>query len=71
MSWVSLDDRIRVIARAVLTEKQLVAYKLSENGMSDRQIAIMCGVSRRAIRDRLDAADLRISSHPDYPKEAA
>ena len=54
-----------------LTDKQLTAYKLSANGVREDVIAIYCGVSRRAIRDRLAEADVKIRSHPDYPKEAA
>lgn len=72
MTWSQLDPRIRALAETVLTQKQLVAYKLSANGMSERDIAIHCRVSRRAIRDRLLEADVKIHSHPDYPnKEAA
>ena len=69
--WLQLDERIRQIALESLTDKQLTAYKLSANGVREDVIAIYCGVSRRAIRDRLAEADVKIRSHPDYPKEAA
>lgn len=71
MSWQSLDERIRTIAETTLTPKQFTAYKLHHHGLRESAIAIYCQVSRRAIRDRLSEADVKIRSHPDYPKEAA
>lgn len=71
MSWNTLDARIRDIAHQVLTPKQLIAYKLDANGMSQTDIANHLGITRRAVRDRLHDADTNIRQHPDYPKEAA
>jgi DNA-binding CsgD family transcriptional regulator len=71
MSWHTLDPAVRQIAEQVLTAKQLLAYRLHANGMTEREIAIHCQVSRRAIRDRLAEADVKINAHPDYPKEHA
>lgn len=71
MSWTSLHPTIRQIAETTLTPKQLVAYRLHTNGMSERSIAIHLRISRRAVRDRLQEADVKILAHPDYPKETA
>lgn len=71
MTWNTLDPAIRQIAETVLTARQLTAYRMSINGASERTIAIHCKVSRRAIRDRLAEADIKIHAHPDYPKEDA
>ena len=71
MTWNTLDPRIKTIAEETLTTKQLVAYKLHTNGMTERQIAIHLRISRRAVRDRLSEADVKILAHPDYPKEHA
>lgn len=71
MSWNNLDPRIRQIAEQTLTHKQYVAYKLNANRMTERDMAILLGISRRAVRDRLAEADVKILSHPDYPQEAA
>lgn len=71
MSWNHLPPNIRHIAQTTLTPKQLTAYKLNANGMSERDIAIHLHITRRAVRDRLAEADVKIASHPDYPKETA
>lgn len=71
MSWNDLPATIRTIAETTLTTKQLTTYKLDANGMTHRDIAIHLRISRRAVRDRLQEADIKILSHPDYPKEAA
>ena len=71
MSWQTLDPAVKTIAEQVLTAKQFTAYKLSVNGLTERVIAVNCKVSRRAIRDRLAEADVKIRAHPDYPKEEA
>lgn len=69
MSYSKLELEIREIAERVLTEKQLVAYKLSANGMNERDMAIHLGISRRAVRDRLYEADIKI--HRALKEEAA
>lgn len=66
-----LPSHIRRIAETTLTPRQLTAYKLDANGMSERQIAIHLRISRRAVRDRLAEADIKIHSHPDYTEDAA
>lgn len=71
MSYLELPDTIRTIAEAALTQKQLTAYKLNANGMTERQIAIHLRISRRAVRDRLNEADVKILAHPDYPQKDA
>lgn len=71
MSWLLLPECIRAIAEDALTQKQLVAYKLNANGMKERDIAIHLRISRRAVRDRLNEADVKILSHPDYPRKEA
>lgn len=71
MSWNQLDPTIRTIAQKVLTEKQLTAYRLAANGISERHIALHLGITRRAVRDRLAEADIKIRRHPDYPKDIA
>lgn len=63
MSWQQLPEHIRDTATSVLTKKQLVAYKLAANGMSETKIAIHLGISRRSVRDRITAADIKIHAH--------
>ncbi len=71
MTWFDLPPVVQLIAVEVLTQKQLTAYKLAANGMSERNIAIHLRISRRAVRDRLAEADVKIRSHHDYPQELA
>lgn len=71
MTFAALPPDVRQVAEHVLTDKQLVAYKLSANGMSERAIAIHLRISRRAVRDRLAEADVKIQAHLQAPKEAA
>lgn len=71
MTWATLDPRIRTIAETVLSDRRLTIYKLHANGMSERHIALHARISRRAVRDHLAEADIKILAHPDYPKEAA
>ena len=70
-TYHDLPLAIRQIAEHVLTPRQLTAYRLAANGMSERDIALHLGVTRRAVRDRLQEADVKIRRHPDYPKEPA
>jgi DNA-binding CsgD family transcriptional regulator len=60
MSWQRLPTQVREAAERALTPKQLVTYKLNANGLSERQIAIHLKISRRAVRDRLAEADVKI-----------
>lgn len=69
--WLDIPEAIRQIAESSLTRKQLVAYQLSSNGLSEQRLAVYLGISRRAVRDRLHAADVKIRAHPDYPRSEA
>lgn len=69
--WDGLPPVVRRIAESTLTDKQLVAYRLSANGLSEARIAVLLRISRRAVRDRLLAADIRVRQHPDYPEQEA
>lgn len=60
MSYNTLPPAVRQAAEKALTEKQLAAYKLNANGLSERHIAIQLRISRRAVRDRLAEADVKI-----------
>lgn len=60
MSWNSLPPDVREAAERVLTEKQLHVYKLKANGVNERDIALICKVSRRTVRDHLSEADVKI-----------
>jgi len=55
-----MPPEVRETAKSVLTEKQLEAFKLAEAGLSIRTIANALDVDRRAVRDRLEAADRRL-----------
>lgn len=58
-----LDPLLSGIQDTVLTPKQLAAYRLRQAGLSDRRIAVMLGISRTSVRDRLFAADGRVRKH--------
>ena len=68
-NWELLHPTIRHIAETTLTPKQLTAYRLHHNGISTHNIAILLRITRRAVRDRLAEADVKILAHPDYPTE--
>lgn len=60
MSWNRLDPQVQEIAVAVLTEKQLAAFKLELSGMSLRSVALHQGVARTTLKERLDATYKRL-----------
>ncbi len=69
MTYATLPPAVRKIAERVLTPKQLIAYKLSSNGMSEEKIALTLGISRRTVRGRLAESDMKI--HRELEGEAA
>lgn len=60
MTWVQIDLEVRRFVATTLTVPQLEAWRLSIDGYSERRMAHALGVSRRAVRDRLEHADLRL-----------
>jgi DNA-binding CsgD family transcriptional regulator len=48
------------IAAAVCTQAELDVLALDATGMSQWQMALQLGISRRAVRDRLDNAHRKI-----------
>jgi DNA-binding CsgD family transcriptional regulator len=69
VSWDRLPAIYRSIAQTVCTPAELDALAHHLAGYTDRQIAHKLGVSRRAIRYRLERATQKIADHPDMPKE--
>ena len=68
-AWVDLDDETRKLVENALTPKQLETVKLLNAQQGDgvstqdagtRKIALQLGISRAAVRERLDAAERRI-----------
>lgn len=60
MSWMTIDVEVRRFVVRTLTHRQFEAWRLSIDGESERRMALTLGVSRRAVRDRLEHADLRL-----------
>lgn len=60
MSWHTLPDHIQELAADLLTPKQLAAFQLELDGWSQWAIAYHLGISRRAVRDRLETATLKL-----------
>lgn len=56
MSWLDLDPEFRTLLETHCTPKQLLVFKLQASGMSIRQIARYLGISRSAVRARIDTA---------------
>lgn len=51
--------------RAVFTEKQMAAYECYfVNGYSEEKAAQMLGISRRALRDRIDCIQMKMKKNP-------
>ena len=65
-----MTDRELRIARLVCTPKELDACILAVAGRTQREISMALGVSRRAVRDRLHQARLKIALHLER-KDAA
>jgi predicted DNA-binding protein (UPF0251 family) len=58
-------DTVQDVARAVLTTKQYDAWRLEAAGISQRHIALVLGIGRSAVRDRLYEAHTRIARAVD------
>lgn len=56
MSWNTLPPDVRDLAETVLTEKQLVALRLWNNGAGYRRIGIILGISMSTARGRVTRA---------------
>lgn len=63
MSWQTLDPAIRELAEAVLTPKQLEAYRLWEDGLGYSRIADLLGISTSSARDRIHRSLRTIEHH--------
>lgn len=57
-----LDDEAWRVAQDVCTEAELEAYRLERRGLSQRAIAYHLGLSREAVRDRLERAARKIAA---------
>jgi DNA-binding CsgD family transcriptional regulator len=69
---VTSRNHLIQVAETVCTEKELeaLAYHLADVPTS--QIALALGISRQAVRHRLDNARRKITTHAHtYPEEAA
>lgn len=62
MSYATLDPHIREIAEKHLSEKQLSAYRLWEDGLGYGRIAVLLKISPSSVRDRIHRS-LRIIEH--------
>lgn len=76
--WTDLPVDVRALVEATLTPRQLEAWKLRESGRSWRVIAIVQGVTKPTVRERVRVADqrlrdagLRQNAHGRYSIEAA
>lgn len=56
MSWSDVPPEVRDLAEEVLTDKQLLALKLWNNGAGYRRIGIILGVSMSTARGRVTRA---------------
>lgn len=59
------DPRLAAIAAAVCTPAELEAWRLETRGMSQRAISAALGISRAAVRDRLENAARKIAKALD------
>jgi hypothetical protein len=60
MNWYELNTETRAEIERLLTEKQLLAYRLSIAGYGHRRIAVILGIGRQAARDRVSAAEAKL-----------
>lgn len=58
--WHHVDPTIREVAESVCTPQQLDALKLLSHGYGSKRSARILGVSRDAVRYRIEAGSLRI-----------
>lgn len=61
MSLSTVDDTVKAIARATLTERQWQVWALHIAGCGTRRIELMLGISRSVVREHLDAATRRLA----------
>lgn len=66
MSWDSLPEPIRQIARTHLAPGQLEAWQHELAGLRPRRIALELDLSRAAVIDRLDGAYRNLRRHGVY-----
>ena len=59
-AWVEMPADVRALAEETLTPLQLEAWKLRQGGYSWRTIAVIQGMSRQTVRERVAAADRRL-----------
>ena len=63
MSWPSgVDPELRETAERVLTAKQLEVVKLVAAGYGMGRIALLLGITRASVKDRAEAARLKIEA---------
>ena len=58
--WATLDPDIQRLINRTLTDSQFAAWLLEVDGVSQARIANVLSISRRAVRDRLDHAHMRL-----------
>jgi DNA-binding CsgD family transcriptional regulator len=56
----SVAPDLRKIAERLLTARQLEVYKLVARGYGLRRIAVLLGISKSAVQDRLHLAELKV-----------
>jgi transcriptional regulator len=67
VAWRDLDPRIRELAEEVLTERQLAAFKIAEDGAGYWQIATVLDCSRSAARDLVKVARRKVEKAMRQP----
>lgn len=63
MAYSSLPVAVREVAERVLTEKQLLVFKLRYNGASYVRISLIMGVSEATVRGHLRRAHQKIQPY--------
>lgn len=66
MAWRDLDPRIRELEE-VLTERQLLAFKIAEDGAGYWQIATVLDCSRSTARDLVKVARRKVEKAMRQP----
>jgi len=59
---VPTAEQIDTLARDLLTARQYDAWRLTYNGLSQRNAALALGISRSAVRDRVDTANVKLAN---------
>lgn len=60
MTYATLPPRVREIAERVLTEKQLEAFRLEQDGLGLRLIARHLDIAKPSVEARIDAAHRKL-----------